>query len=158
MGETSEITFRKMTAEDSDAVAEIEIKSFSLPWKREDFWHEAQNKNAEYIVGILDEKIVAYAGAWISFNEAEVMNVAVDENFRGQGIGKKIFAELIKVCVKRGANAITLEVRPSNSAAIRLYEKFGLKSVGRRKNYYDKPTEDALIMWNTKLSDVQLAI
>lgn len=151
MGETPKITFRKMTADDADAVAEIEIKSFSMPWKREDFFREANRDFAEYIVGEFDEKIVAYAGAWISFNEAEVMNVAVDENFRGLGIGKKIFAELIRVCKIRGATAITLEVRPSNSAAIKLYENFGLKSVGRRKNYYDNPTEDALIMWNTNI-------
>lgn len=151
MGETPKITFRKMTAEDADAVAEIEIKSFSMPWSREDFFREANRDFAEYIVGEFDEKIVAYAGAWISFNEAEVMNVAVDENFRGLGIGKKIFAELIRVCKIRGATAITLEVRPSNSAAIKLYENFGLKSVGRRKNYYDNPTEDALIMWNTNI-------
>ena len=153
MGETPKVTFRKMTAEDSEAVAEIEIKSFALPWKRKDFFIMTQNKNAEYVVAILDEKIVAYAGAWISFDEAEVMNIAVDEDFRGQGIGKKIFAELIKICMKRGANAITLEVRPSNTAAVRLYENFGLKSVGRRKNYYDKPKEDALIMWNTNLKN-----
>lgn len=151
MGETPKITFRKMTAEDADAVAEIELKSFSMPWSREDFFREANRDFAEYIVGEFDEKIVAYAGAWISFNEAEVMNVAVDENFRGLGIGKKIFAELIRVCKIRGATAITLEVRPSNSAAIKLYENFGLKSVGRRKNYYDNPTEDALIMWNTNI-------
>lgn len=151
MGETPKITFRKMTAEDAEQISEIEIKTFSMPWKREDFWRESTNENAEYVVGEVDEKIVAYAGAWISFNEAEVMNVAVDENFRGQGIGKKIFSELIRVCKLRGAKAITLEVRPSNSAAIRLYESFGLRSVGRRKNYYDKPTEDALIMWNTNL-------
>lgn len=151
MGTSAEITFRKMTVEDADAVAEIEIKTFSMPWKREDFWREAENKNAAYIVGEVDEKVIAYAGAWISFNEAEVMNVAVDENFRGLGIGKKLFAELIKICKLRGATAITLEVRPSNSAAVKLYESFGLKSVGRRKNYYDKPTEDALIMWNTNL-------
>ncbi|MBR6013109.1 MAG: ribosomal protein S18-alanine N-acetyltransferase [Selenomonadaceae bacterium] len=152
MGETSEITFRKMIAEDSDAVAEIEIKSFSLPWKRKDFFDMANNKNAEYIVGILDEKIIAYAGAWIAFEEAEVMNIAVDPDFRGNGFGKKIFAELIRVCKLRGATAITLEVRPSNFAAVKLYESFGLKTVGRRKNYYDNPTEDALIMWNTSIT------
>lgn len=151
MGETPKITFRKMIAADSDVVAEIEIKSFALPWKRKDFFDMAQNKNAEYIVGLLGEKIIAYAGAWIAFDEAEIMNIAVDENFRRQGVGKKIFAELLKNCIERGANAVTLEVRPSNTAAIRLYESFGLKSVGRRKNYYDKPVEDALIMWNTKL-------
>ena len=151
MGKTAEITFRKMTANDADAVAEIELKTFSMPWKREDFFRELNKNFAEYIVGEIDEKIVAYAGAWISFNEAEVMNVAVDENFRGLGIGKKLFAELIKICKNRGATAITLEVRPSNTAAIKIYENFGLKSVGRRKNYYDNPTEDALIMWNTKI-------
>ena len=151
MGKTAEITFRKMTANDADAVAEIELKTFSMPWKREDFFRELNKNFAEYIVGEIDEKIVAYAGAWISFNEAEVMNVAVDENFRGLGIGKKLFAELIKICKNRGATAITLEVRPSNLPAIKIYENFGLKSVGRRKNYYDNPTEDALIMWNTKI-------
>ena len=153
MGKTAEITFRKMTANDADAVAEIELKTFSMPWKREDFFRELNKNFAEYIVGEIDEKIVAYAGAWISFNEAEVMNVAVDENFRGLGIGKKLFAELIKICKIRGATAITLEVRPSNTAAIKIYENFGLKSVGRRKNYYDNPTEDALIMWNTDLGN-----
>lgn len=147
MGTSAEITFRKMTAEDADAVAEIEMKTFSRPWKREDFFIEANRDFAEYIVGEVDGKIVAYAGAWIAFNEAEIMNVAVDENFRGRGFGKKLFAELIRVCKIRGATAITLEVRASNSAAIKLYENFGLKSVGRRKNYYDNPTEDALIMW-----------
>ena len=153
MGKTAEITFRKMTANDADAVAEIELKTFSMPWKREDFFRELNKNFAEYIVGEIDEKIVAYAGAWISFNEAEVMNVAVDENFRGLGIGKKLFAELIKICKNRGATAITLEVRPSNTPAIKIYENFGLKSVGRRKNYYDNPTEDALIMWNTDLGN-----
>lgn len=153
MGKTPEITFRKMTANDADAVAEIELKTFSMPWKREDFFRELNKNFAEYIVGEIDEKIVAYAGAWISFNEAEVMNVAVDENFRGLGIGKKLFAELIKICKIRGATAITLEVRPSNTPAIKIYENFGLKSVGRRKNYYDNPTEDALIMWNTDLKN-----
>ena len=153
MGKTPEITFRKMTANDADAVAEIELKTFSMPWKREDFFRELNKNFAEYIVGEIDEKIVAYAGAWISFNEAEVMNVAVDENFRGLGIGKKLFAELIKICKNRGATAITLEVRPSNTPAIKIYENFGLKSVGRRKNYYDNPTEDALIMWNTDLGN-----
>lgn len=152
MGTSAEITFRKMTAADSEEVAALESKIFSMPWNREDFWRMAENKNAAYIVGVLDEKIIAYAGAWLAFDDAEVMNIAVDENFRGNGYGKKIFAELIKICVERGATAITLEVRESNIAAIKLYESFGLKSVGIRKNYYDNPTENALIMWNTKLT------
>ena len=145
------ITFRKFTSDDAESVAALEAKCFAMPWSREDFWRETRNELAEYIVGELDGKIVAYAGAWVSFNQAEVMHVAVEPKFRGQGLGTLIFGELIKAVKIRGAASITLEVRPSNIAAIKLYESFGLKSVGRRKGYYLDNGEDALIMWNTKL-------
>ena len=145
------ITFRKMKPEDADAVAELELKCFSMPWSRADFLRENNNELAEYVIGELDKKIVAYAGAWVSFDQAEVMHIAVEPKLRGQGIGTLIFGELIKAVKKRGATSITLEVRPSNTAAIKLYENFGLKSVGRRKGYYLDNNEDALIMWNTKL-------
>ena len=151
MGEETRLTFRKMTTDDADAVAAIEEKSFTMPWKRDDFWREAQNELATYIVGELNGKIIAYAGAWVSFNQAEVMSVAVDSDYRAQGVGTILFGELIKAVKLRGAKAITLEVRPSNEAAIKLYQNFGLKSVGRRKGYYLDNGEDALIMWNTKL-------
>ena len=151
MGEETQLIFRAMTTEDADAVAEIEEKSFAMPWKRDDFWREAQNELATYIVGELDGKIVAYAGAWVSFNQAEVMSVAVVPELRGQGVGTILFGELIQAVKARGATAITLEVRPSNTAAIKLYQSFGLKSVGRRRGYYLDNGEDALIMWNTKL-------
>ena len=146
-----ELLFRAMTQDDADAVAAIEAQSFAMPWKRDDFWREAKNELATYIVGELDGKIAAYAGAWVSFNQAEVMSVAVDPKLRGQGLGTLLFGELIKAVKARGATAITLEVRPSNAAAIKLYENFGLRSVGRRKGYYLDNGEDALIMWNTRL-------
>ncbi len=145
------VTFRKLTPDDAESIAALEAKCFAMPWSREDFWRETRNELAEYIVGELDGKIVAYAGAWVSFNQAEVMHVAVEPKFRGQGLGTLIFGELIKAVKIRGAASITLEVRPSNIAAIKLYESFGLKSVGRRKGYYLDNGEDALIMWNTKL-------
>ncbi len=145
------LTFRRMTPEDADAVAELELKCFAMPWSRADFLRENKNELAEYVIGELDKKIVAYAGAWVSFDQAEVMHIAVEPSLRGQGIGTILFGELIKAVKKRGATSITLEVRPSNIAAIKLYENFGLKSVGRRKNYYLDNGEDALIMWNTKI-------
>ena len=151
MGEETRLTFRAMTTYDADAVAALEEKSFVMPWKREDFWREAQNELATYIVGELDGKIVAYAGAWVSFNQAEVMSVAVEPSLRGQGVGTILFGELVKAVKARGASAITLEVRPSNTPAIKLYKSFGLRSVGRRKGYYLDNGEDALIMWNTRL-------
>ena len=145
------LTFRRMTQADTDAIAAIEAKCFAMPWKREDFWREAHNELAEYIVGELNGKIIAYAGAWVSFNQADVMSVAVDPEYHRQGVGTILFGELINAVKARGAKSITLEVRPSNTAAIKLYESFGLKSVGRRRGYYLDNGEDALIMWNTKL-------
>ena len=146
-----QLFFRAMTPADAESVAALEAKCFAMPWSREDFWRETRNELAEYVVGELDGKIVAYAGAWISFEQAEVMHVAVEPELRGRGLGTLIFGELIKAVKIRGATSITLEVRPSNTAAIKLYESFGLKSVGRRKGYYLDNGEDALIMWNTRL-------
>ena len=152
MGEAaSGIEYRLMRQSDADQIAAIELKTFAMPWSREDFWRDAVNENAVYVVGEIDGRIVAYAGAWLSFGEAEVMNVAVDEEYRGRGIGTELFSRLIAECKAHGASAITLEVRVSNTAAIRLYEKFGLRSVGRRPHYYIDNDEDALIMWNTKI-------
>ena len=145
------IEFRLMKQEDADEIAEIEEMTFAMPWSRKDFWAEAVNENAIYIVGLFENKVVAYAGAWISFEEAQVTNVAVHPDYRGQGIGAELFAKLIDEVKKINVTAITLEVRPSNVAAINLYEKFGLHSVGRRKKYYLDNNEDALIMWNTKI-------
>ena len=145
------ITFRPMTRDDADAVSALEAKCFAMPWSREDFWRETRNELAEYIVGELDGQVVAYAGAWVSFNQAEVMHVAVAPELRGQGVGTILFGALIEALKRRGAKSVTLEVRPSNVAAIKLYENFGLRSVGRRKGYYLDNGEDALIMWNTKL-------
>lgn len=153
MGQAPKIIFREMTADDVLTVEEIEYESFKLPWTVLDFYHEVYREDSIALVGEIDGKIVAYACVWISFNEADVANIAVEKNFRGQGIGTKFFAEIIRRVKLRGVTAITLEVRVSNVAAIKLYENFGLRSVGRRKGYYEDG-EDAIIMWNTKLDDI----
>ena len=151
MGQTSQITFREMTVDDVESVEEIESESFSLPWTLMDFFYEVWRDDSIALVGEVDGKIAAYACVWISFEEADVANIAVKKIFRGQGIGKKLFAEIIRRVKLRGVTALTLEVRVSNVAAINLYESFGLRSVGRRKGYYEDG-EDALIMWNTNLN------
>ncbi|MBE8954399.1 MAG: ribosomal protein S18-alanine N-acetyltransferase [Quinella sp. 2Q5] len=146
-----ELLLRKITPDDAEAVAALEAQCFAMPWSREDFWREMRNELAEYVVGELDGRVIAYAGAWVSFDQAEVMHVAVASELRGQGVGTLVFGALIDAVKRRGAKSVTLEVRPSNVAAIKLYESFGLHSVGRRKGYYIDNGEDALIMWNTKL-------
>ena len=150
MGQTPQITFRDMTTDDVEAVEKIERESFNLPWTLMDFFYEVWRNDSMAIVAEVDGKIIAYTCVWISFEDADVADIAVAKKFRGQGIGTQLFAEIIRRAKLRGLTAITLEVRVSNVAAIKLYEKFGLKSVGVRKGYYEDG-EDALIMWNTKL-------
>ena len=140
-----------MKQTDAEEIAAIEEMTFAMPWSRNDFWKEAINDNAIYVVGVLDNKVIAYGGVWVSFEEAQVTNIAVHPDYRSQGIGTKLFSRLIEEIKNRGVKALTLEVRPSNEAALKLYEKFNLKSVGRRKGYYLDNGEDALIMWNTRI-------
>ena len=148
-----EIYFREMVPDDADSVAIVEEKCFSMPWSRESFWRDASNENTLYLLAVDKEKeeIIGYVGCWILGNEGEITNVAVSPEYRGQHIAENRLLELIERVKKRGGTAMTLEVRPSNTPALKLYEKLGFKSVGRRPKYYVNPVEDAEIMWNTSL-------
>ena len=145
------IHFRRMLPEDADAVAEVEKKCFSVPWSRESFWREASNENTVYLLAMNDDEIIGYAGTWISFEEAQITNVAIAPKYRGWGYGRALMESLIGEVKKMGVTAMTLEVRPSNTVALKLYESFGFKDCGRRPGYYTNPKEDAIIMWNTEL-------
>ncbi|MBQ9376182.1 MAG: ribosomal protein S18-alanine N-acetyltransferase [Schwartzia sp.] len=145
------IIFREMVPEDADAVEEIEKASFSVPWSRKSFWEEAANERTYYLLALDDGKVIGYAGTWILDDEAQITNVAVAPERREQGVGAALMAELIKKAKERGATRMTLEVRPSNTAALALYEKFGFADYGRRPHYYLDNGEDAVIMWNMKL-------
>ena len=148
-----EIYFREMVPDDADSVAIVEEKCFSMPWSRKSFWRDASNENTLYLLAVDKEKeeIIGYVGCWILGNEGEITNVAVYPEYRGQHIAENMLLELIERVKKRGGTAMTLEVRPSNTPALKLYEKLGFKSVGRRPKYYVNPVEDAEIMWNTSL-------
>ncbi len=145
------LSFREMVPEDAAEVAMIEEACFSMPWSRESFWQEAANENTCYLLVLWNEKIIGYAGAWLVAEEAQITNVAIHPDYRNKGAATRLMARMIEEVKSRGASAMTLEVRPSNSAALALYKKFGLKSVGRRKGYYQDNGEDAIIMWNTNL-------
>lgn len=145
------INFREMLPEDADAVAEVEKKCFPVPWSRESFWREASNDNTLYLLILNDDEIIGYAGTWISFEEAQITNVAVVPEYRGSGNGRALMEELIRRVKEKGVTAMTLEVRPSNTVALGLYESLGFKDCGRRPKYYSDNGEDAIIMWNTGL-------
>jgi ribosomal-protein-alanine acetyltransferase len=143
--------FKKMTTEDAAAVEEVEKASFGMPWSRESFWEEAVNDKAYYLLVLDEDKVIGYAGTWVLFDEAQITNVAVAPSYRGKGVGLTLLRELMQIVKTLGASAMTLEVRPSNTAAIALYEKLGFKSVGLRPGYYQDNGEAAMIMWLTKL-------
>ena len=147
------IHFRTLLPEDAEGVACVECESFPTPWSREDFWREASNDFACYIVVLADEAIIGFGGCWISFEEAQVTNIALTASQRGRGLGKVLMEKLMRAAAERGAERMTLEVRPSNTPALRLYEGLGFAAIGVRKKYYQDNDEDAILMWHTKLKD-----
>ena len=136
-----------MRPEDADAVEEVEKASFSMPWSRKSFWEEAANERTYYLLALDGDKVVGYAGTWILDDEAQITNVAVAPERRGQKVGTRLMEELIREAKNRGATRMTLEVRPSNTAALALYKRFGFKDCGHRPHYYLDNGEDAVIMW-----------
>ena len=148
------IEFYRMVQEDADGVARVEAACMPVPWSRQSFWEEASHTAAYYLIARdvdRDNLIVAYAGCWVLANEGHITNVAVDPDYQGQGLGRRLMNELISRVKALGVDSMTLEVRPSNTVAINLYTSLGFRSVGQRPKYYTNPVEAAEIMWNTKL-------
>ncbi|KSV58582.1 ribosomal protein S18-alanine N-acetyltransferase [Acetivibrio ethanolgignens] len=139
--------FRLMEKKDLEQVCEIENKTFSQPWTREDFEASISNPNRIYIVAEENGEIAGYCGLWMVASEGQINNVAVREDFRKKGVGYGMLSYLLELGREKNQDAFTLEVRASNEAAIRLYEKLGFHSAGIRRGFYEKPREDANIMW-----------
>jgi len=156
MGETSglpaALNIRAMELADIDAVLAVEEASFITPWSRSAFAAEIEDNDlACYLVAEVDGKVVGYAGMWVILNEAHVTNVALLPAFRGRGLGMRLMDALCQIAKALGAARMTLEVRPSNRAAQRLYGKLGFEARGVRPGYYTDTKEDAVIMWRDKL-------
>ncbi len=137
---------RKMLESDAAVVAEIEKKVFSLPWSEKSFADAAAKEGNIYLVACEGDKIVGYVGAWGVFGEADITNVCVDPEYRKRGIANELINALIEEGRKNKIDIFFLEVRESNSAAISLYEKNGFKQISVRKNFYERPVENALVM------------
>ena len=133
----------------SDHVAQIaalEKICFSDPWSERSIASELDNKLAFWLVAAEGEQVAGYIGSQTVLDETDMMNVAVHPDFRRQGIAEALVNELVENLKKMGSHCLTLEVRASNAPAISLYEKLGFHEIGRRRNYYRNPREDALIL------------
>lgn len=147
MPEKNEIHIREMLESDLSAVAQIEREIFSLPWSQQGFADSIAQENTCYLVAQISGKIAGYCGFLQVLDEADITNVAVQESYRRQGAAEMLLGRLLEEGEKRGVRAFTLEVRESNQEAISLYRKLGFEQAGIRKNFYDFPKEDAVIMW-----------
>lgn len=142
---------RRMQKSDLEQVAEIEKNIFSKPWSYQAFQDSLALSNTIYYVSVFKNEVLGYCGLYRVLNEANITNVAVRSDVRNNGIGYEMLVSLLKCAKAEGIEAVTLEVRKNNHAAIHLYEQLGFQSVGIRKNFYELPTEDAVIMWKENL-------
>lgn len=143
----SVLVIRRMLQEDLEAVCRIEKENFSVPWSEKSFLESMEREDTVFLTALSAGKVAGYLGCYCIDGIGEITNVAVDAAFRRQGIGAGLLKELYKCALMHSCRKFFLEVRESNQAAIALYASQGFQKEGIRKNFYERPREDAQIMW-----------
>ena len=137
---------RNMTAAEVPLVAGLEAVCFNDPWSERSVASELDNQLSLWLVAMEGERLAGYVGSQTVMGETDMMNIAVDPEFRRRGFAGQLVDALVAELKTRQSHCLTLEVRASNEPARALYEKLGFQQVGLRKNYYRNPKEDALIL------------
>ena len=140
------INILKVNIEDAYELSLIEEECFSMPWSMKALEESIQQDMYIFLKAVLDDDIVGYISLYRSFDEGDMVNLAVRKLYRGKGIASLLLKELIKACHQIDVQRILLEVRKSNDIAISLYKKIGFVEIATRKNFYEKPVEDGIIM------------
>jgi len=138
---------RLMKQEDLLAVHAIESETFPTPWSYDAFKEELVNDKACYLVMEEEGKLIGYGGFWKILDEGHVTNIAIQEAYRGRGLGKRLIKAMMTTAKDMNIQRVTLEVRESNEIALKVYTTLGFYIEGKRSRYYTNPSEDALIMW-----------
>lgn len=146
MAKVVDVKIERMRFTHLRQVGEIERRSFTNVWPFGAFFSELFNRRAYYIVAIVEDKVVGFAGMWVVEEEAHITTIAVDPDWRGRKIGERLFLHLLREARRKGANYAVLEVRVSNTIAQNLYHKYNFKIVFTRKAYYSDNQEDAFVM------------
>ena len=129
-----------------DSLVELENKCFKIPWSRNMFLGDVDNPNAYYILIINDDRVIGYCGLYRVLDESSITNIAVHPDFRKKGLATLMLRNIFEYCLKASISFVTLEVRESNTDAIKLYMDNGFEIVGERKNYYADNRETAILM------------
>ena len=136
----------KMNASHVAQIAQLEKICFSDPWSERSVASELENKLSCWLVAEEAGQVAGYIGSQTVCGETDMMNVAVHPDHRRKGVAEALILALVEELKAMDSHCLTLEVRASNAPAIALYEKLGFFEIGRRKNYYRNPREDALIL------------
>ncbi len=143
-----EITISEMTPDELPEVMDLEREVFSWPWSEEMFMDE-MGRDYSFIFLARDASglLVGFICFWMLIDEMHILNLGIRKRYRRLKIASKLTLEALKFCYLRGARAATLEVREKNKAAIKLYKSLGFEEAGLRRNYYESPRDNAVIMW-----------
>ena len=141
-----------MKEEEIPQVAALEQVCFSEPWTEQGLRESFARPEYLFVTATEDDQVVGYAGLYQVLDEGDITNIAVLPSAREKGIGTALTRALIEAGEQRAIHAFTLEVRVGTPAAIHIYEKLGFVPAGVRKGFYEKPKEDALIMWRRQIS------
>lgn len=150
------LEIRKMSISDVEQIMEIESVIFGVyHWTIQAFFSEIESDIGNYLVAVIKEtgEIVSYGGFWLILDEAHITTIAVKPDYRKKGIGELMLQKMIETGYEKNVKWFTLEVRAGNISAQNLYYKYGFKSLGLRKKYYQDNDEDALIMWTENIWD-----
>lgn len=149
----SKLIIKSLAKEDVDRVSEIEAEAYGEHhWTKDSFYSEINNKVAKYYTAQLEDGfVVGYIGTWHIVDEAHITTIATSRDYLRNKVAECLIVKSLQDCYNEFIKYITLEVRVSNIPAIKLYEKYGFKSLGTRKGYYQDNNEDALIMWTENI-------
>jgi ribosomal-protein-alanine N-acetyltransferase len=154
MDRAAECSITRLSGDDDlDEVTALEAASFTNPWSRDMLARELRNSDVArvYVLRGPDGQLLAFCSCWFVFDELHINTLAVRIEERRRGLATRLLRFLFAEAAAAGLTRATLEVRRSNEAALRLYERLGFEVRGIRPNYYSQPVEDALILWSRKL-------
>jgi [ribosomal protein S18]-alanine N-acetyltransferase len=148
--EPAKVEFSFATASDIDSLLVIESQAFQSPWPRQHFESELSQPHSHTLLArrphTVNQEIVGYIIYWFVVDEMHILNLAVSPGFRRQGLARSLLLEAIRLAQAGNLKTAWLEVRPSNTAALALYQASGFELAMTRKRYYSDSREDALIL------------
>lgn len=138
--------FRRATEQEIEEIARIEAKVFSDAWSHKNILETYQQAQAVVAVAVKEKMVIGYCILYIALDEGEIARIAIEPEWRKQGVGQGLLNYICDYCKQHGVERLLLDVREGNGSARRFYEKYGFEVDGIRKSFYENPKENAVLM------------